>query len=141
MKDPLAKQERSALMSKVRSRGHQSTELALESALRISKIKGWKKHPKNIIGHPDFYFPAAKLAVLVDGCFWNACPKCGRIPKTRVKFWVAKIASNRRRDNRIRRQLWESGFAIIRIWEHDIQWCSWIKRLRRKLCELGVDAA
>ena len=141
MKDPLSKQERSALMSKVRSRGNQFTELALESALRVSKIKGWKKHPKNIIGHPDFYFSAAKLAVFVDGCFLHACPKCGRIPKTRVKFWVAKIASNRRRDNRIRRQLWESGFAIIRIWEHDIQWCSWIKRLRRKLCELGVDAA
>jgi DNA mismatch endonuclease, patch repair protein len=120
VKDPLSKRERSALMSKVRSRGNQSTEKSVESVLRANKIVGWKKHAKNVPGRPDFYFPKARLAVFVDGCFWHACPKCGRIPKTRVRFWAEKIAGNRRRDNRIHRQLWRNGFRVIRIWEHDL---------------------
>lgn len=137
MKDPLSKRERSVLMSKVRNSGNQSTELAVESLLRINKIRGWKKHPKNVIGHPDFFFPATKLAVFVDGCFWHACPKCGRIPKTRVKFWADKIAGNRRRDSRIRRQLSKTGFSVMRIWEHEVSTRNAVRLLRRILRALN----
>ena len=138
MKDPLSKRERSALMSKVRSRGNQSTEKAVESILRANKITGWRKHPKNVIGRPDFYFPKVRLAVFVDGCFWHACPKCGRIPKSRINFWATKIAGNRQRDNRIRRRLWRTRFAVMRIWEHELRRISWVKRLQAKILKLTV---
>lgn len=137
VKDPLSKRERSALMSKVRSSGNQSTEKTVESVLRANRITGWRKHAKNVPGRPDFYFPKARLAVFVDGCFWHACPKCGRIPKTRVKFWAEKIAGNRRRDNRIRGQLWRKGFSVIRIWEHEITMRNVPKLLRRILRALN----
>lgn len=138
MKDPLSKRERSALMSKVRSRGNQSTERSVEAVLRANKIKGWKKHAKNVPGRPDFYFPKARLAVFVDGCFWHACPKCGRIPKSRVSFWAAKIAGNQKRDNRIRRLLWKKGFAVLRIWEHEVRRCLWVRRIKKKLLRLRL---
>jgi len=139
MKDPLSKRERSALMSKVRSKGNQSTEKAVESSLRANKITGWKKHPKNVVGRPDFYFPVVRLAVFVDGCFWHACPKCGRIPKSRVEFWATKIAGNRQRDNRTRRQLWNDGFAVMRVWEHELRRSSWIKRLQVRILKLRAS--
>ncbi len=107
-------------MSKVRSRGNVSTELAVESVLKVNNITGWRKHPREIIGRPDFYFPVLKLVIFVDGCFWHSCSKCGRIPKSRTKFWTNKIANNCRRDKRIRRQLRKTGFAVMRIWEHEL---------------------
>ncbi len=133
MRDPLTKSERSALMAKVRSRGNRSTEYAVEKILARLKMPRWTKHPKAVPGCPDFYFPSKKIAVFVDGCFWHSCPKCGRIPKTRVKFWAAKIDDNRRRDQRIRRQLRSEGHHVVRIWEHDIPAGAWVTRLRRML--------
>jgi DNA mismatch endonuclease, patch repair protein len=120
VRDPLSKAERSKLMAKVRSRGNQSTEMAICVALRKHHIVGWRRHPKNIAGHPDFYFPLHKLAVFVDGCFWHACPKCGRTPKTHVRFWSSKIQSNRLRDLRVGRSLRREGISVLRIWEHDL---------------------
>jgi DNA mismatch endonuclease (patch repair protein) len=136
MKDPLSKAERSALMAKVRSMGNRSTELVVETVLRTTKIRGWKKHPKAIVGRPDFYFPKAKLAVFVDGCFWHACPRCGRIPKTRIAFWTTKIDTNRRRDARVRRKLRLAGIATMRIWEHEALGGRWMRRLQRRLARL-----
>src|SRR5437899_1257177 len=120
MKDPLTKAERSALMAKVRHSGNQSTEIVVQRALRAHRIAGWRKHPRTVPGRPDFFFPKLKLAVFIDGCFWHACPKCGRIPKTRRQFWSQKIASNGRRDRRNARLLRRKGYAILRVWEHEL---------------------
>jgi DNA mismatch endonuclease, patch repair protein len=136
MKDLLSKQDRSALMAKVKSKGNQSTEKTVELALRINRIIGWTKHPKKVVGHPDFYFPSIRLAVFVDGCFWHACPKCGRIPKSRIQFWTTKIRSNRLRDNRIRRQLLKNGYAVMRIWEHELRLGRWVKKLQSEILKL-----
>jgi len=137
MKDPLSKTERSVQMARVRSRGNQSTEIRVESVLRLHRILGWKKHPGNITGRPDFYFPRIKLAVFVDGCFWHACARCGRLPKTRRTFWLSKIEGNRRRDNRLRRQLREQGISTMRIWEHDLKRTSWLRRLNTRMERLS----
>jgi DNA mismatch endonuclease (patch repair protein) len=37
-----------------------------------------------------------------------------------MRFWTEKIATNRRRDRRVDRQLRKMGYAIIRIWEHEL---------------------
>ena len=133
MADRISKENRSALMAKVRSAGNRSTEGKVETALKEARIKGWRKHPKDIPGSPDFYFPKAKLAVFVDGCFWHACPQCGRLPSSNFEYWIPKIDSNRRRDNRIRRHLRALGFHVMRIWEHDLKRASWLGRLERML--------
>src|SRR6266496_4031912 len=137
MRDPLNNTERSVLMAKVKSRGNKSTEMVIRTALRKHHISGWRTHPKNVLGRPDFYFALQKLAIFVDGCFWHACPKCGRIPKSRVRFWTKKITSNRRRDARTRRKLRRDGYRVVRIWEHGVRSDSWVRRLQRML---GTDA-
>lgn len=120
--DPLSPSARSALMAKVRSKGNASTESAVIALFREASITGWRRHPKGMLGNPDFYFPRARLIVFVDGCFWHACPVCKRnSPQTRADFWQQKIDGNRRRDNRTRRKLRQQGYSVFRIWEHDVR--------------------
>jgi DNA mismatch endonuclease (patch repair protein) len=135
MADKLSKDQRSALMAKVRSTGNRSTEGRVEAGLVDAGIAGWEKHPKSIPGCPDFYFPRAQLAVFVDGCYWHACPKCCRMPASNAEYWNEKIDSNRRRDNRVRRKLRNEGLRVMRIWEHEIKGTSWLKRLSTMLSE------
>lgn len=131
MRDPLSKADRSALMSKVRSKGNKSTEQRVEITLEEHGISEWVKHPANIPGSPDFYFPRFRLMLFVDGCFWHACPACARrTPRTHTRFWEQKIESNRRRDNRIRRRLRSQGYHVMRVWEHDLGGQTWLQRLR-----------
>lgn len=133
MADTLSKTERSQRMSLVRNAGNKSTELRAEQALIENGIVGWTKHPKGMVGKPDFYFPEQKLAVFIDGCFWHACPTCGRLPKSRTEFWHTKIDENRRRDNRLRRKLRKMGYGTMRVWEHELKRDTWVKRLRSRL--------
>jgi DNA mismatch endonuclease (patch repair protein) len=137
MRDTLTKAERSAHMAKVRGKGNRSTELVVEEAFMGSRVRGWVKHPQNIIGRPDFYFRRVKLALFVDGCFWHACPKCDRrTPAARSDFWRRKIAQNRRRDEKVRRGLRRQGLHAIRIWEHELRDRKWLRRVRAKLKNL-----
>lgn len=139
MRDPLTKAGRSELMSKVRSKGNKSTEEAVAATLFRNRIRGWLRHPRNVAGQPDFYFPRQKLAVFVDGCFWHACPACARrTPQTRRAFWRRKIEGNRRRDERVRRKLRASGCHSMRIWEHEVRRPSWLKRLRRTILRIST---
>ena len=118
-------------MAKVRSKGNVSTEAAAEAVLRLNRVRGWVKHPNDVLGHPDFYFRSSKLALFIDGCFWHACPICGRVPKSRTEFWSKKIDENRRRDNRVRKKLRTEGIHVVRVWEHQVQTLGWINRVNR----------
>jgi DNA mismatch endonuclease (patch repair protein) len=53
----------------------------------------------------------------VDGCFWHGCPHCYQTPKSNVRYWKEKVASNKRRDSRVNSALRTRGWAVIRIWE------------------------
>jgi len=67
----------------------------------------------------DIVFPRARVAVLVDGCFWHGCPAHYVAPKTRAGWWEEKIARNRERD-RETTALWEAaGWTVLRVWEHE----------------------
>jgi len=133
MKDPLTKRERSALMAKVRSKRNRSTEGFVHMALARGQIKGWNKQRSDIFGSPDFYFPRHRLALFVHGCFWHACGRCGRIPKTNVAFWQKKIRQNQRRDRLVARRLRKAGYSVMWVWEHELRTSHWLKRLRSKL--------
>ena len=112
---------RSKMMGAVKGQGNKSTEVRLRLALVRSKIKGWKIHPKGITGNPDFYFPANRLAVFVDGCFWHGCPECGHIPKNNEAFWETKIGRNQQRDIRNTQELNLEGTSVLRFWEHELK--------------------
>lgn len=125
-------------MSAVRGRGNRSTEWKVRAVLIRSGVRGWRLHSKQLPGRPDFVFPDRKIAVFVDGCFWHACPKCGRTPKSHSEFWKAKIAGNARRDKRHRVKLKRLGWRVFRLWEHDLQKCGWVSRLWKLLMPRNV---
>jgi len=120
MTDIFSKRKRSEIMSRVRSRGNQSTEVALASALRRWKVAGWRRHLP-LTGRPDFCFPGLQLAIFVDGCFWHGCPRHGTMPETNRSFWKAKITRNKRRDLSAKRLLRSQGWRVVRIWEHELK--------------------
>lgn len=68
----------------------------------------------------DIAFGPAKVAVLVDGCFWHGCPDHGTLPaETNRDFWEDKIARNRERDRDTDQRLEAAGWEVIRVWEHE----------------------
>jgi DNA mismatch endonuclease, patch repair protein len=67
----------------------------------------------------DLVFTKAKIAVFVDGCFWHGCPTHHTVAKTNAEFWAAKVASNESRDRETDRLLTDTGWLVVRIWEHE----------------------
>lgn len=114
---------RSALMSRIRSKRNATTELKLVSLLRAARVRGWRRNIP-LLGKPDFVFPASKLVIFVDGCFWHG-HGCGRNlkPKRNVPLWREKFAANRRRDKQVTRALRIAGWRVIRIWECALAKC------------------
>lgn len=79
-----------------------------------------RRHPRGIFGHPDFGNKTRKIALFVDGCFWHGCPLHYRGPKTNAGFWRAKLERNMARDREVVSCLAAGGWAIIRVWEHQL---------------------
>lgn len=67
---------------------------------------------------PDIVFTRRKVAVFVDGCFWHVCPLHGSRPAVNQTYWSPKLARNVERDARNTKLLEESGWIVVRIWEH-----------------------
>jgi DNA mismatch endonuclease (patch repair protein) len=66
----------------------------------------------------DVVFPRLKVAVFVNGCFWHACPDHATWPVVNAAFWTPKIEGNRARDLKNDRLLTDSGWTVVRLWEH-----------------------
>src|SRR5438552_10835023 len=98
-------------MAAVKSRGNHSTERRFVQILSGQRLHGWRRHLP-LPGTPDFCWPRLKVAVFVDGCFWHGCPSCYKTPKTNEEYWLAKVASNRRRDRRADAWLRKMGWGV-----------------------------
>jgi DNA mismatch endonuclease (patch repair protein) len=119
MTDVFSIKKRSAIMSRVRSKGNEATELKLILLLKKWQLTGWRRNYP-IFGHPDFVFPKCRLAVFVDGCFWHACPHHGTQPQSNRHFWARKIGRNIARDRLVARTLRGKGWRVLRIWQHEL---------------------
>ncbi len=127
MADVHSSKTRSKNMRAIRQ---QDTAIELRVA-QLLKERGfaYRVHDKNLPGRPDFVLLEQQAIIFVHGCFWHH--HCYfKVPATRTKFWVGKINSNVERDNRYVRQLQESGWKVLIIWE-----CA----LRNKLRLSGGD--
>jgi len=133
---------RSALMSRVRSKGNATTELRLLTLLRSAGLRGWRRN-FSLPGNPDFVFAQQKLAVFVDGCFWHG-HGCGRnlTPRRNALLWQQKIEGNRGRDHRNTRTLRASGWRVVRIWECDLakRPDACVERIKRMWVALTEDS-
>ncbi len=119
MADVFSKTKRSQVMAAIRSNGNKATELKLASILRAHGITGWRRH-QPLPGKPDFVFRRERLAIFVDGCFWNGCPKNGRKPESNQNYWNKKLARNRSRDLKVCRELRKNHWGVLRFWEHTL---------------------
>lgn len=128
---------RSANMRSIVGHGNKTTERRIRALIARARLRGWELHPDGVAFHPDVWFPSRRLAIFVDGCFWHGCPRCGHVPKTNGRYWSAKIARNRRRDARARRELNRIGYSVVRIWEcalrDEPERC--VDRVRRAIAE------
>jgi len=149
MSDIFTKAKRSEVMSRIRSRGNEATELALAKLLRPNGISGWRRHlliratvesrwlkvesrkrrgqnpqpsTKNhqLAVRPDFVFLKSRTAIFVDGCFWHGCPKHGTQPKGNRAFWKNKFSRNKERDRLVTRTLRRAAWRVLRLWEHEL---------------------
>jgi len=106
-------------MSRIRSHSNKDTELALIQLFKKNHIVGWRRRWP-LLGKPDFVFPAARLAVFVDGCFWHGCKAHSKAPKTNCEYWNTKLLRNRKRDKMVRQVLRKQQWNVLRLWEHEL---------------------
>ena len=105
--------------------GNRSTDTAPEVRLRAALHRAGLRFFKHRRPEPkltfraDIVFPAGRLAVFVDGCFWHSCPAHGTRPRANRDWWDAKLAHNRLRDERNDSDLRKAGWQVLRIWEHE----------------------
>lgn len=116
MPDFFSPQQRSELMSRVRGQGNVSTEKKVVGILRGAGITGWRRHLP-LPGRPDFTFRKQRVCIFVHGCFWHDCPRCGKRSNTRPDYWASKIETNRKRDQRVTRELKRRGYRVNIVWE------------------------
>jgi DNA mismatch endonuclease (patch repair protein) len=67
----------------------------------------------------DIVFPAVRVVVFVDGCFWHGCPEHATWPKSNAEFWREKIETNKRRDRDTDQRLVAAGWRVVHVWEHE----------------------
>lgn len=67
----------------------------------------------------DIAFTRARVAVLIDGCFWHGCPTHATQPKANAEWWRKKLERNMARDLETTAHLTEAGWTVLRFWEHE----------------------
>jgi DNA mismatch endonuclease (patch repair protein) len=122
---------RSAIMRAVKSSGT-SPERIVAGLLRACKIR-MRRNVRDLPGSPDFASRMQRFAIFVHGCFWHGhtCKRGARVPKTNADYWVAKIARNKSRDRRAKRELAAKGWRTMVIWECQMKPLS---KLETRLC-------
>lgn len=108
---------KSEQMARVRSK-NTGLEVQLRRALWASGLR-YRVHA-DLPGTPDVAFPSARVAVFIDGCFWHGCPEHYTPPARNAEFWRRKLERNLERDRRADAELAAFGWAVLRVWEHEL---------------------
>lgn len=79
----------------------------------------YRLHRRDLPGTPDLVFPKHRLCLFVHGCFWHRHPGCIRAstPKSRLDFWLPKLAKNVERDLLAQLALKDLGWRVAIVWE------------------------
>lgn len=137
---PRASSEVTSKVMKANKARDTTPEISLRKALVQSGLSGYRLNWKGVTGRPDIAYPAKRLAIFVNGCFWHRCPKCAYpLPKTNADFWALKFKRNEERDQRKCSQLKEAGWSVLTFWECDItdDLRSCVGQIKKTLMELS----
>ena len=120
MADRLTKEERSELMSHIRS-VNTKPEVALRRALWRRRFR-YRVNVKSLPGSPDIVLPKHRTVVFVHGCFWHGHKGCKiyHLPQTNTELWRAKVTRNQERDQEVWRQLEAKGWSVVIVWECEL---------------------
>lgn len=79
----------------------------------------YRLHVKRLPGQPDLALPKWRVVILVHGCFWHRHEGCrySTMPTSNVEHWRAKFQDNVVRDRRNVRELLDTGWSVIILWE------------------------
>jgi DNA mismatch endonuclease, patch repair protein len=115
--DTMTPKERSKRMALIRGK-NTKPELLVR---KLARSFGYKLrfHVPDLPGKPDLVFPTLRKVIFVHGCYWHRHPGCSmaRLPKSKLEFWVPKLAGNRLRDLRNIAQLQRQKWGVSVVWE------------------------
>ena len=115
----LTKEQRSKIMASIRSKDTKP-EMMVRRYLHACGFR-YRVNSPRLPGHPDLVLRKYRTCIFVNGCFWHG-HECqdGRLPKTNIEFWTAKIGRNRERDVRVQQELAAMGWHCITVWECEL---------------------
>jgi len=116
MTDIVSPEKRSSMMSGIKGK-NTKPEMIIRKGLFARGFR-YRLHSKDLSGKPDLVLPKYKAIIFVHGCFWHQhdC-KLFKWPKTNTDFWREKITANTKRDRKHYKELTESGWRIMIVWE------------------------
>lgn len=83
----------------------------------------YRKNDKRLSGSPDIVLPKYRTVIFVHGCFWHGHKGCKKyvVPQTNTDFWLNKVARNQERDQKVWRELEAKGWAVVIVWECELE--------------------
>jgi DNA mismatch endonuclease (patch repair protein) len=104
-------------MSGIRGRDTKP-ELVLRKGLHKLGFR-YRLDARDLPGRPDLVLPRFNAAVFVHGCFWHRHENCklAAVPSSNKVFWSEKFATNKARDLKAVRQLFDMGWRVAIVWE------------------------
>ena len=88
------------------------------AGLRFRKDRYIRFHRRGV--KVDVAFPAQRVAVFIDGCFWHRCPEHATMPTRNRDYWLTKFRRNMDRDVSNNENLNKLGWRVLRVWEHEV---------------------
>ena len=133
--DVFTKQERSEIMSMVRSKDTKP-ELLVRSYLHRSGLR-FRLHQKDILGKPDIVLRKHRTLVFVHGCFWHQHKGCknARMPKSNQDYWHPKLEGNVKRFKKNQAALKRMGWRVFVLWECEARKPDKLAKLVKKIKE------
>jgi len=108
-------------MARIQSK-NTKPELIVRRILTENGLR-YRLHDNKLPGKPDIVLRKYGVVIFVHGCFWHlhkGCPNA-RMPKSRLKYWKAKLVNNAERDIQNRKKLNKIGWKILCFWECEIE--------------------
>lgn len=103
---------RKARLNQIIPRKDTKPEIKMQNGLKSEGII-FESH-KSIIGQPDIFIEP-NICIFVDGCWWHGCEQCFN-----KNNFCAIQRKDIIRDQIVTQKLINSGYIVLRFWEHDI---------------------
>ncbi|WP_210264324.1 very short patch repair endonuclease [Rhizobium ruizarguesonis] len=108
----------------------------------------YRLHKQELPGKPDLVFANRRKVIFLHGCFWHRHDSAGcnngRLPKSRLDYWLPKLEQNVARDTKISNELNALGWGQLVIWECQVKnqnLPTLCEEIRHFLCDEATHSA